>query len=91
MDRRFQIVISRPAAHGLDGAPLGVWARFKLLFAGIATAVVVVGVLIAALILGYIVAALFCAVMLIAIVGLMIRSAFRRASLSPEPRRRTRP
>lgn len=86
MNRRFQIVISQPGPRGLGGAlPLGIWARFKLLFAGIAMVVVVVGVLIAALILGYIFAAIFCVVILVAIAGLMIRSVFRRAgSVRPD-------
>jgi len=80
VNRRFQIVISQPAPHGLGGAPpLGVWTRFKLLFVGIAMTVAVLGVLIAALILGYIIAAVFCVVILIATAGLLIRSAFRRA------------
>jgi hypothetical protein len=80
VNRRFQIVISQPRPAGLGGSPpLGVWARFKLLFAGLAIVAVVVGVLIAALILGYIIAAIFCVVVLVVIAGLMIRSVFRRA------------
>jgi VIT1/CCC1 family predicted Fe2+/Mn2+ transporter len=77
--RRFQIILSQPASRRLDGAPLGFWARFKLLFAGIATIVSVVVVLVAAFILGYILAAILCVVVLIAIVALMIKAELRRA------------
>jgi len=76
-----QIVISSRTPAGPPGTspPLTVWQRFKLLFMGIAMAVVAVAVLVAALIFGSILAAVLWIALVAVIVFIIIKGMFRRA------------
>jgi hypothetical protein len=79
MKRRFQIVVQRPGPRELHGEPLSVWTRFRMMFAGLATVIVLLGVLVASFILGSVIAAVFCILILIAIAIFMIKAALRRS------------
>lgn len=79
MTPRFQIVLSsRPPDANGPVLHLSVWQRFKVLFFGIALAILALSVLIAALVFGSILALVLGAVLAAAIVAAVLRIALRR-------------
>jgi biotin transporter BioY len=79
MKSRFQIVISnREYSADRASAPLGFWARFKILFLGLALTVVVLAVLVAALLLGSVLAAVLWIVFVMAVAIAILRKTLTR-------------
>jgi membrane-associated protease RseP (regulator of RpoE activity) len=80
MTPRLQIVLSsRPPDANGPILHLSVWQRFKVLFAGIALAIIALSVLIAALVFGSILALVLATVLIVAAVAAILRIALRQA------------
>ena len=76
---RFQIVISnRESSVGQPSVALGFWARFKILFLGLALTIAALAVLIAALLLGSVLAAVLWIVFVIAVAIAILKKTLSR-------------
>lgn len=70
---------SRPSAGSGGAAPLGFWQRFKLLFAGLAVALIAVAVLVLALVVGSLLAAVLWIFLTIVVVAAVLKVTLRQA------------
>lgn len=80
MKTQFHVVVSNPpASQKPSGAsPFGIIRRLHLLFGGFLLATIAIGVLLFGLVLSFVIVCILCIALSIAIVGVILRVAFRQ-------------